>query len=87
MDETRIAQIPAPFTLHREGTEEPISEHQSAAEGWEAGQAARNADPNGTFVLSRGPRPVMTPVARFHGADTLRKFDADLTAALALGAT
>jgi hypothetical protein len=51
----------APYALVRvkqDGSTEPVSEHQSLAEGWSAGQAAVHQDRAHAYSLYRGSRRV-----------------------------
>ena len=44
--------------VHADGTEEPVSEHQSFEEGWSAGQEAVHEHREAAFALHRGGRRI-----------------------------
>jgi hypothetical protein len=44
--------------VHADGTEEPVSEHPTFEDGWQAGTSAVHADKGAAFSLYRGSRRV-----------------------------
>ncbi len=49
------------YRVHPDATEEPVSEHPTFTEGWEAGTAAVHGDRDHAYALYRG----RTRVAKF----------------------
>jgi len=44
--------------VHADGREEPVSDHPSFEDGWQAGTSAVHADKDAAFALYRGRRRI-----------------------------